>query len=91
MYTSEVVLKTAQKTGESGVISRNHWKIKGIIQGEIWGIVSPHYCRATCKKAIGFVVIFYMIHDSVWCCFVLQACVFSITKIQVELPGIDIN
>ena len=29
MYTCEAVLKTAQETGESGEISRNHWEIRG--------------------------------------------------------------
>ena len=39
MYTCEVVLKTAQETGESGGISRNHWEIGGIRgnSGEIRG------------------------------------------------------
>ena len=32
MYTCEVVLKTAQETGESQGISKNHWEIVGI-----WG------------------------------------------------------
>ena len=45
MYTCEVVLKTAQETGESGEISRNYWEIWGIWGeirvklGENWGIV----------------------------------------------------
>ena len=39
MYTSEVVLKTALETGESGEISRNHWEIGefGGLSGEIGG------------------------------------------------------
>ena len=40
MCTSEVVLKTAQETAESGGISRNHreiWGILGKIQGEFRG------------------------------------------------------
>ena len=36
MYTCEVVLKTAQETGESGGIIRNHWEI-GRIQGKFRG------------------------------------------------------
>ena len=36
MYTCEVVLKTAQATGESGGFSRNHWEIGGI-QGKFRG------------------------------------------------------
>ena len=37
-YTCEVVLKTAQETGESGRISRNHWENGGILEklGENW-------------------------------------------------------
>ena len=31
MYSCEVVLKTAYATGESEGISRNHWKIGGIL------------------------------------------------------------
>ena len=41
MCTSEIVLKTAQETGESRRISRNHWEIGGIRGklGKNWGIV----------------------------------------------------
>ena len=39
MYTCEVVLKTAQETGESQGISKNHWEIVGI-RGKLGNCVS---------------------------------------------------